>query len=106
MFLMACIAGFIVFTILEACGKDWVQSEKNADRRARYIASAVSDSTSEIKSCFQQISEESIDYYEKMRKDSEREVEFSDEHGRWFRKRFIYDSNGNIIAEEIMGIER
>lgn len=106
MFLVVCVMALIAFIILEACGKDWVQSEKNADRRARYIAGAISNSASEITSCYQRISQNQIDYYEQMRKDLQKEKEFKDEHGRWFRKRFIYDTNGNIIAEEIVGIER
>jgi hypothetical protein len=34
------------------------------------------------------------------------EREFCDEHGRWYRERNVYDSDGKIIAQEIVALER
>ena len=106
MVLLIGILIIIASVILEACGKDWVQHEKNADRRARYIAGAIHSSTSEITSCYERIMGQQIDFYEKMSEDLKKEKEFQDDHGRWFRQRFVYDDKGNIIAQEIIGIEK
>ena len=106
MFLYFCIAAFIAFSILEACGADWVQSEINASRRTRMITSAISSSTSELKSCYQNLWQEQIDYYKRFREDMKNEKEFCDEHGRWYRERNVYDSEGKIIAQEIVALER
>ena len=100
------IIAFIAFSILEACGKDWVQSEINANRRTRMITKAISSSTTELKSCYQSIMQDQIDYYQRFREDMKNEKEFCDSRGQWYRERNVYDTEGKIIAQEIVKLER
>ena len=106
MFLYLGIVLFVASCFLEVCGADWIQSEINADRRARMITGAISSSTSELKSCYQNLFQDQIDYYQRFREDMKNEREFCDEHGRWYRERNVYDSDGKIIAQEIVALER
>ena len=106
MFLYLGIVLFVASCFLEACGADWIQSEINADRRARMITGAISSSTSELKSCYQNLFQDQIDYYQRFREDMKNEREFCDEHGRWYRERNVYDLDGKIIAQEIVALER
>lgn len=106
MFLMFCIAMFVVFCIVEASGADWVQEQILANRRTNAIISAINSSTSDITSCYERIWGEQVDYYKRFSEDMKNEKEFCDEHGRWFRERMVYDSEGKIIAKEVIGIER
>ena len=105
MFLLICVIGMFVSLIVWACGKDWEASERNASIRTDRIVSAIHSSTSELKSCYSRITEQQIDYFDRFHEDMEKENEFCDEHGRWFRRRIIYDPDGKPIAEEVIGIE-
>lgn len=106
MFTLFCIAMFVVFCIVEASGADWVQGQRNADRRTRAIIGAIKDSSSSITDTQRNIWEEQIDYYERFSEDLQNEREFKDEHGRWFRERMVYDNEGRVIAKEVIGIEK
>lgn len=106
MFLIFCIVMFIVFCIIEASGADWVQEQIYANRRTNAIISAISSSTEEVTSCFERISGQQINCYKRLSEDLKNEREFKDEHGRWFRERMVYDLEGNLIAKEIVGVER
>jgi hypothetical protein len=96
----------IIAVLAEADGMDWEQEQRNADRRTRAIIGAIHSSTSEITSCYSRIAGEQIDYYKRFSEDMKNEREFKDEHGRWFRERMVYDSEGRVIAKEVIGIER
>ena len=96
----------IVSLILWASGKDWEASEHNADRRTRAIISAIGGASSEITSCYSKIAGEQIDYFERLHEDLQKEIEWKDSRGQMCRKRMIYDTEGKIIAEEIVRIEQ
>lgn len=108
--LMLGIVIFIVFSIVEACGKDWVQAQKNADRRTRQIVNAIRSSTSSVTDCSKSIWEEQkrmmIEQENKQYNNVDEITHFQDSHGRWFRERLIYDCEGRIIAKEVVEIEQ
>lgn len=106
MILLGCIILFIVFSIVEASGKDWELGQILSEHRTNRIISAIGRVSDEIKSSYEYVSREQIDYFERFHKDMEKEDEFQDQHGRWFRKRLIYSPEGQVIAEEVIGIER
>lgn len=110
MFLIVCIVLFVVFCIVEASGADWVQEQIYANRRASAIIDAINSSTNAITSCNRNIWEEQkqalIDKQNQQYKDVDEITRFQDEHGRWFRERLIYDSEGRIIAKEVIGVEQ
>lgn len=106
---MIIILGIILLvasSYMIASGKDWEQGQRNADRRTRQIISAIGGASSEITSCYQNIMREQKDYFTRFCEDTEKELTFQDDHGRWFRKRLIYSPEGEVIAEEIIGVER
>lgn len=100
------VALFVVGCILEACGRDWEASERNADRRADRIISAIGDASYSIKSSHESVAREQTEYLERLAIDCDKEGKFQDSHGRWFRRRLAYDEHGRVIAEEIVGIEQ
>ena len=110
MILILSIVAFIFFCFVEADGADWVQGQKNADRRTRQIINAIHSSTSAVTDCHKNIWEEQkkilIDESNKQYKDVDEITHFQDEHGRWFRERLVYDSEGRIIAKEVIGVEQ
>lgn len=106
MFLIVCIILFIVFCVVEASGRDWEQGQINASARTEHIISAIYGACDEIKSEYKYAHQDEIDYFERFKEDTEKEAEFQDEHGRWFRKRLIYSPDGKVIAEEVVGVER
>lgn len=110
MFILFCIGAFIFFCYAEASGKDWIQSQRNADRRARAIISAIHSNTKTIASCNKNIWEEQkqmmIEEENKKYQDVDEVTHFQDAHGRWFRERLVYDSEGRIIAKEVIGVEQ
>lgn len=96
----------IVSLVLWASGKDWEASERNADRRTRAIISAIGGASSEITSCYNKIAGEQINYFERFHEDLQKEIEWKDSRGQMCRKRMIYDTEGKVIAEEIVRIEQ
>jgi thioredoxin-related protein len=106
MFLIICIILFVVFCIIEASGKDWERGQMNAYDRTEKIMSAIYGATDELKSEYKYVQQDQTDYFEQFKEDTEKESEFQDEHGRWFRKRLIYSPEGKVIAEETIGVER
>ena len=96
----------IISLALWASGKDWETSERNADRRTRAIISAIGGASSDITSCYDRIMNEQTDYFERFHEDLQKEIEWKDTHGQMCRKRMIYDSEGKVIAEEIVRIEQ
>lgn len=110
MILILSIVAFIFFCFVEADGKDWVQGQRNADRRARDIINAIHSSTTSITNCNkniweaqkQMLIEQNNEQYEGV----DEITHFQDEHGRWFRERLVYDSEGRIIAKETIGVEQ
>ena len=106
---MILILGIILLvasSYMIASGKDWEQEQRNADRRTRQIVSAIGGASEEITSCYQNVMREQTDFFERFYKDTEKELEFQDEHGRWFRRRLIYGTDGEVVAEEVIGVER
>lgn len=97
---------FVVSLILWASGKDWERSERNADRRANSIVSAIRKTGAETTSCYSNIMSEQIDYFERLHEDLQKEIEWKDSRGQMCRKRMIYDNEGKVIAEEIVRIEQ
>lgn len=106
MILVFGVALFIIGCILEACGRDWEASERNADRRADRIISAIGDASYSIRSSHESVTQEQTEYLERLALDCDKEGKFQDSHGRWFRRRLAYDEHGRVIAEEIVGIEQ
>ena len=96
----------IISLILWASGKDWESSERNADRRTRAVISAISKTSAEVTSCYSNIVSEQTDYFERFHEDMEKERTWRDNRGQMYRKRIIYDTEGNVIAEEIVRIEQ
>lgn len=106
MFIALCIILFVIFCIVEASGRDWEQGQINAYDRAEKIISAIYGASDEIKSEYKYTYQDQLDYFERFKEDTEKEETFQDNHGRWFRKRLIYGPDGNVVAEEIVGVER
>lgn len=106
MVLVLSIVAFIFFCFVEADGADWIQAQKNADRRTRQIVDAIYSSSKEITSCSRQIWNEQMEVNKKLLEGCEEDKHFQDSHGRWFRERLVYDSEGRIIAKEVIGIEQ
>lgn len=106
MFLVICIVLFVIFCITEASGRDWERGQINADTRTEHIVSAIYGACDEIKSEYKYSQQDQVDYFERFKEDTEKEQEFQDEHGRWFRKRLVYSPEGKVIAEEVVGVER
>lgn len=106
MVLVLCVVAFIVFSIVEADGADWVQGQKNADRRTRQIINAIHSSTDKINECSRLIWDEQKEYNKQFLESCSEDKHFQDSHGRWFRERLVYDSEGRIIAKEVVGIEQ
>lgn len=106
MVLLFCAIAFLVFTILGAMGEDWEASEHNASIRTQRIIDAISQSSRDVRTEIRESLYDQTDYLERFCQDTEKEEEFQDSHGRWFRKRLVYNEQGNVIAEEIVGVER
>lgn len=110
MILILSIVAFIFFCFVEADGKDWVQGQRNADRRARDIINAIHSSATSITNCNKNIWEAQkqmlIEQNNKQYEGVDEITHFQDAHGRWFRERLVYDSEGRIIAKETIGVEQ
>ena len=106
MILLLCVIGFVVFSIVEASGKDWEAGQRNADRRTRSIISAIHNSSYDIEESNRNLMQNQVDYLERLCHDTENEEEFQDSHGRWFRRRLVYNERGQVVAEELVGVER
>ena len=105
MVLAVCVIIFFLSCWVEASGKDWEMGQWLAERRANRIISAISGASHEITSCYTSLFHDQIDYWDRFRQDMEKEKTFQDSHGRWYRKRLVYGSDGNLIAEEVVEIE-
>lgn len=110
MVLILSIIAFIFFCYVEADGIDWERGQRNADRRTQEIIGAIYSSTNAVLGCNRNIWEEqkrmAIAEHNKQYEDVDEITHFQDEHGRWFRERLIYDSDGKIIAKEVIGVEK
>ena len=105
---MVLAVGVIIFFLscyAEASAKDWELGQRLAERRANRIISAISGASHEITSTYTSLFRDQIDYWARFRQDMEKETKFQDSHGRWYRKRLVYGSDGNLIAEEVVEIE-
>ena len=104
------LAFFVFFCYVEADGIDWERGQRNADRRTREIIGAIHSSTTSITECHKNIWEEQkmvlIEEQNKQYEDVDEITHFQDAHGRWFRERLVYDSEGRIIAKETVGVEQ
>lgn len=95
---------FIVFSIVKASGEDWERGQYLSDRRTKAIISAIYGASDEITSEYRYSNQDQIDYFERFNKDTENEKVFKDNHGRYKRERLVYDTEGNIIAKEIIEV--
>lgn len=110
MILLFGLAVFLFFCYVEADGIDWERGQRNADRRTREIIGAIHSSTSTITECNRNIWEEQkrlqIEEHNKQYEDVDEVTRYQDAHGRWYRERLVYDSEGRIIAKETIGVEQ
>ena len=105
MVLAVCVIIFFLSCYAEASAKDWELGQWLAERRADRIISAIGGASHEITSTYTSLFHDQIDYWDRFRQDMEKEKTFQDSHGRWYRKRLVYGSDGNLIAEEVVEIE-
>ena len=73
MILLVCVILFVVFSIVEASGKDWELGQILSEYRTNRIVSAIGRASDEIKSSYEYVSREQINYFERVHKDMEKE---------------------------------